>query len=95
MRATLYLRTLVLCGACIIVRSCGGSSFIGLVSNPGGNSISGTVSSASNGLVSGPSGTSDVTLVTFIGPETEVALNFCGEQGGPFQLTRSCGRTIR
>ncbi|HTT19368.1 MAG TPA: hypothetical protein VMG82_10505 [Candidatus Sulfotelmatobacter sp.] len=90
-----YLRILALCAACITVGSCGGNSFIGFVSNPGGSSsISGTVSAVSNGVSSGPSGTTEVTLVTFVNPETAIPLYFCGAQGGLFPIKQKVSRGL-
>ena len=67
--------------------SCGGSFFVGFVSNPGGNtSVTGTVSAVSSGFASGPTGQTSATVVTFVNSGTSITIYFCGDQQALFPI---------
>ena len=82
-----HLKILSVLAVCIGILNCGGSYFVGLVSNPsGGTSITGQVSLVSSGFVSDLSGVSPITLVTFVNTATTVTLYFCGDQHNLFPI---------
>jgi hypothetical protein len=67
--------------------SCGGYYFVGFVSNPGGTtSITGVVIAVNNGFVADPSGVTQYTAVAFMNAESEVTINFCGDQQHLFPI---------
>jgi hypothetical protein len=75
------LRIIVVCVGCIASVGCGGSFFVGFVSNPtGSTSVTGTVTAVSSGFTSGPTGTTSLTIVTFVNSGTSITLYFCGDQ---------------
>jgi len=84
------LRIIALYAAIIPIVNCGGSYFVGFVSNPGGTiSTTGTVSAVSNGVASDPSGTTPVTVVTFEHSGTAIIIYFCGDQQALFPLNQT------
>ena len=84
------LGTVALLTSCFLLASCGGPYFVGFVSNPGGSSsVSGTVSDVSSGFYSdGNASMNPSTLVTFTASNTEVTINFCGDQRQSFPLNK-------
>jgi len=81
------LRIIILCMACISIVSCGGSSFVGFVSNPGGAaSITGTVTAVSGGFISDLNGITPTTTVSFENSKIAGTLVFCGDQQSLFPL---------
>lgn len=81
------VRIFALWAACAASLSCGGYYFVGFVSNPGGaTSITGVVVAVSNSFISNPSGVTEYTAVTFTNAESEVTINFCGDQQSLFPL---------
>jgi hypothetical protein len=81
------LRIIILCIACISIVGCGGSSFVGFVSNPGGiASITGTVTAVSGGFISDLNGITPTTTVSFENSEIAGTLVFCGDQQPLFPL---------
>jgi len=85
--AVVHLKILSVLAVCIGILNCGGSYFVGLVSNPsGGTSITGQVSAVSSGFVSDLNGVSPITLVTFVNTATAVTLYFCGDQHSLFHI---------
>ena len=84
------LRVVALYAICIGMGSCGGSYFVGFVSNPvGSTSITGTIVSVNIGFASAPSGMTTVTVVTFANGGTATTLYFCGEQQTLFPLNQT------
>ena len=85
-----------LLGLCFLCASCGGSFFIGFVSNPvGTQSISGTVSTVTFGFIQDVTGTRiDFTGVTFVNPGTITTINFCGDQRSKFRINSSVQATF-
>jgi len=72
---------------CIGVLNCGGSYFVGFVSNPGGEtSVTGQVSGVTSGFTSDPSGVTPVTVVTFVNTGAFFTLYFCCDQHSLFPL---------
>lgn len=84
------LRIIALCACCIASISCGGTYFIGFVSNPGGNSsITGRIDAISSGFVSDPSDITVITSVTFVNSEGAINVYFCGEQQHLFMINQT------
>jgi hypothetical protein len=82
------LGRIALLTSCVVLASCGGSYFVGFVSNPGGaSSVSGIVSAVQSGFQSDPTGlVTPFTQVTFIKPESAITIIFCGDQTKWFPL---------
>ena len=75
----------------VLLAGCGGSYFVGFVSNPiGSTSITGKVTSISSGFASSAStGTTSVTVVTFTNFGSATTLYFCGDQKTLFPLDQT------
>ena len=88
--SVLSLRVIALCTGCITMVACGGSYFVGFVSNPVGNaSITGTVMTVNTGFASDPAGVTSVTVVTFMTSGVSTVMYFCGDQQTLFPLNQT------
>jgi hypothetical protein len=81
------LRIVALWAACASFLSCGGSYFVGFVSNPSGTStITGVVTTVNSGFIADLSGVTQYTAVTFMNAGSTTAINFCGDQRHLFPI---------
>lgn len=69
---------------------CGGTSFVGFVSNPGGPSqVTGTITAVVLGSVQNEAGVAQtITTVTFSNGVFGTNISFCGDQRAAFPLDR-------
>ncbi len=86
----MWPRIVALFVCCITSIGCGGTYFIGFVSNPGGNSsITGRIDAVSLAFVSDPGGITQITSVTFVNTDGAINLYFCGDQQHLFLINQT------
>ena len=84
------LRIIAICVGSMASVGCGGTFFVGFVSNPGGStSVTGIITAVSSGFASGPTGTTSLTVVTFVNSGSSITLYFCGDWHALFPINQT------